>query len=324
MDCVFVLRQPESVDLPYGIRKVKYNTFSYLYEMATAKVWVDNTRKQPQIVKRKGQLYIQTWHGGLPLKKIEKDAVDSLDNEYIKTAVNDSKQIDYLLASSEWGMEWLRRCFWYSGQILKCSSARLDPLFSYNPKIIGDIKHKLKIDEGIKIVLYAPTFRKENSIKAYNIDFEKLTDSMCKRFGGKWITIVKLHPNIAESKFCLPDSVINMSNYPDITDLYLISDILVTDYSSAMFDYSLLNRPVFLYASDIEEYKGDRDLYFDIYALPFVCSENNEELANNIQNFNNDLYKQKLYEFRDNIGLVEDGSGARFVSDLIVEYCNGR
>jgi len=221
-------------------------------------------------------------------------------------------------------VEWLRRCFWYSGKILKCSSARLGPLFSYDQKIIDDIKRNLKIDEGFKIVLYAPTFRKGNSMEAYNIDFEKLTEEMCKKFGGQWLILVKLHPNIAESEFYLPDSVINMSNYPDITDLYVISDVLITDYSSAMFDYSLLDRPVFLYASDIEDYKEDRDLYFDIFDLPFPCSENNEELAENIRNFDNGVYQQKLHEFRDKIGLVENESGAGFVSDLIVEYCNGR
>ncbi|MGZ1333968.1 CDP-glycerol glycerophosphotransferase family protein, partial [Lactobacillus delbrueckii subsp. bulgaricus] len=139
------------------MRVVKYNTLRYLYEMATARVWVDNTRKQPHIVKRKGQFYIQTWHGGIFIKKIEKDAENVLDSEYVKTAINDSKNIDCFLTNSKWGENQIRRCFWYDGDIEITGSPRVDIIFNCSESKKKEIRNSLGINVKDHILLYAPT-----------------------------------------------------------------------------------------------------------------------------------------------------------------------
>ena len=299
IDCVFVLKDPDNFQLPDGIRKVKYNTISYLYEMVTACIWVDNTRKQPYIVKRHGQTYIQTWHGGISFKMVEKDVESSLDKEYVKTAISDSKKIDYLLTNSLWGEKQLRRCFWYDGKIICTGSARLDLLFSQTITEKKELKKTFGMEFEEHVLLYAPTFRKDKRLDVYDIDYINLISALKKRFGGDWKILLKLHPNISNLKCNLPESVIDVTLYPDINQLYGIADVLITDYSSSIFDFSILKKPAFIYAKDIKEYSQDRNTYFDIKKLPFILAENNKELVNIIEKFDEKQYRIELERFHD-------------------------
>lgn len=319
VDCVFVLDHEPVDTLPSGIRIVRYNTLRYLYELATAKFWIDNTRKQDFVVKRKGQIYIQTWHGALPLKKIEKDISGILSNKYIKTAKNDSKMIDYLLTSSEFGENILKDSFWYEGKILITGSPRLDILFQNNIQLKEKIRNELSLDNGVKYILYAPTFRDDGNTDVYKIDFDKIIEKFSHRFGGKWKVIFRLHPNIREKYIFLNENIIDASYYPDITNLYLIADCLITDYSSTMFDYALTGKPVFLYAPDSETYFSIRHSYFDLEDLPFELCKSIEELENRILNFNINTYKKNVNLFFNKINLLEDGHASERVVNLILK-----
>lgn len=323
LDCVVVLNNKNEIGtLPTGIRGVKYNSIRYLYEMATAKVWIDNTRKQPHILKRKKQFYIQTWHGGLSFKKVEKDAINSLDEEYIKTAINDSKNIDVLLTNSVWGFEQLRRCFWYDGEITITGSPRLDILFNYKKSDVIDLKNEFNIGSDEHVVLYAPTFRKKDDFSVYNVDFKKMAIALHERFGGKWKVLVKLHPNIKDKGYIPPDGVMDVTQFPDINKLYIITDILLTDYSSSILDFMITYRPAFLFAVDIDDYTKDRDTYFDLHSLPFLLSESNDELMNNIKQFDPDIYEESLYRFLDTLGVKEDGHASNRVVEMVMKAVN--
>lgn len=317
VDCVFVLDHPDRYSLPLGIRTVRHNTVKYLYEMATAKFWVDNTRKQPHIIKRRGQKYIQTWHGAIAFKMIEKDVQGVLDEEYVRTAIHDSSQIDYLLTNSKWGEDMLRRCFWYDGKILRTGSARLDILFRQTQAQKQAIRDQLKIPARARVLLYAPTFRKSKRMDVYDIDYSRLQSALETRFGGKWKIMVKLHPNISDLRYNIPDYVIDATLYPDINELYGISDALITDYSSSILDYSVLRKPAFVYACDIEEYSQDRSTYFDIRALPFPLAENNEQLNEQVLHFDEGAYLNDLTAFHEELDLLEDGHASQRVADLI-------
>lgn len=318
-NCVFVLENPKSESVPKEITVVKYNSIRYLYEMATAKVWIDNTRKQPHILKRKGQFYFQTWHGTISLKRAERDVERNLAESYVKTAINDSKNIDTLLVTNDWGEEYFKQFFWYSGPILKCGSPRLDLLFDYDLKLVDIIKQKIGVKKTEKIVLYSPTFRRDSSLKVYNIDYKLLKRSLEKRFGGEWKVIIKLHPNIKQLKLEIPQDVIDVTQYSDMTELYLISDFMITDYSSTMFDFSVLGKAAVLYASDVEEYMNDRDFVFNINELPYPLAQNNSELEAIITNFDEERYKMNLINFQRRVGLREDGKGAETIMNYITE-----
>lgn len=326
-DCVFVLDDPQKDEVPSKIRVVKHNTLRYLYEMATARVWVDNTRKQRHIVKRKGQFYIQTWHGGIFIKKIEKDAENVLDRSYVKTAINDSKNIDCFLTNSKWGEDQIRRCFWYdNGPIEITGSPRVDIIFNCSEGKKKDIRRSLGINGEDHILLYAPTFRKDKSMEYYNIDFERIAKALQIKFGGSWKFLVRLHPNIRDlaHDFVNGAAVIDGSQYPDINELYCISDALITDYSSSIFDYSLTKKPAFIYATDVEQYSKDRDVHFKFEDLPYPFSENNDQLEQNILQFDRKLYQNQLNNFFKGLGVVEDGHATERVAKIIESVINSK
>lgn len=316
-DLVVALRD-NNCNIPSGIRVVRHNSIKLLYELATAKIWIYNTRKQRNLLKRKGQFYIQTWHAGIALKKIERDVEKNLDDVYVKTAIADSKDIDVLFTNSDCGYNQLRQCFWYNGNIEKTGSQRLDILF--NPRGIDkNVRRKIGIEEKTKVLLYCPTFRRNNDLSVYSLDYARVIEELGKKFGGNWIVLVKLHPNIKEKEINLPNSVINVSNYPDINELFTITDVLITDYSSSMLDYSIIKKPAFIYATDYDDYSQDRDTYFDIKTLPFPFADNNDELINNIRNYNYKSYEEKLTRFHDSLGLLEDGNACERAYNIIME-----
>ena len=319
-DCVIVLNNINE-EIPDKARCVKNKSLRYLYELTTAHIWIDNTRKQPYILKRKNQIYIQTWHGCPWIKKIEKDAEAMLDKEYVKTAINDSNNIDILLTNSEWGENAFRKCFWYNGNILRVGSPRLYPLFNSSDKQIKTIREKNYLKSEYKYIMYAPTFRKDGSTDAYNINFKKIITAFQTKFGGKWGIMLRLHPNISEKQILIDDvndfEVIDVTKYPDINELYIIADALITDYSSSIFDFSITQKPAFIYTSDLEKYTKERDMAMDITNLPYPFAENNDDLVRNILFFDNKCYLKRLAAFHNKLGMIEDGKACKRVYDLI-------
>lgn len=315
--CVFVLKNKSTEGIPEKIKVVKYNSLSFLYELVTAKFWIDNTRKQSFVVKRKNQIYIQTWHGSILLKKIEQAAEKVLDKEYVDTAKKDSKNIDYLLVSSKWGKETFEKCFWYNGKICITGSPRVDILVNDSEQVKQETLKKLKLNKNKKILLYAPTFRRDSSNKAYTIDYKRMIQVLREVTGNDWIILTKLHPNIANLNLIKDEDVVNVSNYPDISELYLISDMLITDYSSTMFDFSITKKPVLLYCADIDEYIDERNFNLDLFKLPYAISQNNDELERNIRRFNYEEYLDRLKNFFEKLDIIEDGLATKRVIEII-------
>ena len=326
-DLVWVLSNTEDKNtLPKGVRYTKYNSIKYFYELCTSKVWVDNHRKIIDISKRKNQYYIQAWHGAFGLKKVEKDAEAVLNPKYIKQAKHDSKMIDLMISNSAFCTKLYKRAFWYSGDVLECGTPRNDILIHGDSgKLKTQIRKRLKLNNDEKIVLYAPTFRRDENIDCYNIDFKRLVKSLSKKFDGEWKVLVRLHPNISHKskQLALESNILDVSDYGDMYELMLISDILISDYSGVMFDFSLQNKPVFLYASDIDNYLDDRGFYFEYSELPYSYAQNNDELIKNIEMFNEKKYHSALKKFYSSIGSVESGNASKKVADKICKIIEG-
>lgn len=313
------LVQDTKEEMPIGIRTVKYNSIKAIYELVTARLWIDNARKAEYVRKRKKQFYIQTWHGCLALKKIEKDAEKALPKYYIKSAIQDSKMANLMVSNSKFCTNLYKNSFWYNGKIIECGSPRNDIIVNYDEKSKKVIKGKFNIDNNIKVVLYAPTFRKNKNLDIYDVNYKKLTEVLNKKFGGGWCVMVRLHPGIAEKSNFINynDYVLNASNYSDMQELLTISDILITDYSSSMFDFMLTKKPIFLYSSDMDDYIKDRDFYFDYYNLPFSIATNNVELGNNILSYNEKDYIGKVKSFIKENEIKENGNASVIIADII-------
>lgn len=322
-DIVWAFNTPERYYIG-GIRKVRYYSLSFFYELCTAKFIVTNYRMPLFFRKRKRQIYIQTWHSSLRLKTIEKDAETQLTPGYVKMAKQDSKAIDCLLSGCRFSTEIFKSSFWYDGFILECGTPRNDLFFTQVFNIRKKINSTYSISENTRIVLYAPTFRKDYRLDYYNIDYAKLVQAFSARFGGEWTVLVRLHPHLQQlSRLLLAESnVIDTTSYDDIQELLAASDIIISDYSSLMFDFSLTGRPCFLYLPDLDEYtRKDRKLYFDIKKLPYIKAYSNDDLIKSIKLFDEINYKNDLIAFNSQIGSFENGTSCQQILDYINNKC---
>ena len=146
-------------------------------------------------------------------------------------------------------------------------------------------------------------------------------ESLHKKTGDEWNGLIRLHPNASElcEKLNLPSNVRNLTSYPDMQELLLISDCFITDYSSAIFDFSVKGKMAFMFALDLADYIKDRDLYFNFTELPYSFAQSNEELAQNILFFSKNEYEQKNHDFfYVRCGLYEGGHASEFVADRII------
>ena len=311
----WLLKEPDQ-KVPAGISPLRYGSLRSFYHLATAGFWIDNNRKEPYVVKRKKQYYLQTWHGSIPLKKIEKDAEDSLSDFYKLNAVRDAKMTDLMIADSAFSAELYRNSFWYDGEIKRLGTPRFDALFDKSD--VPGIKDDLGIERDQFVVLYAPTFRNNSDKSVYDIDLQKVKAVFGEKTGKEVAVLVKMHPNIPECSVEIDKSVaVDVSAYPDIYDLMKISDVLITDYSSTMFEFPVADpKPVFCYAKDKDDY--DRGFYFDLDELPFLFARSNDELIKGIKSFDQEKYEHGLKAFYERIDFYADGQASKNVTDHLL------
>lgn len=321
-DIVWVLERERPIpeDFPDGIRLVRHFSMEYLKEISTAKVIICNhrTSEYHRFSKRKGQYYIQTWHSSLRLKKIEGDA-PLLDPAYVESAKADSEKIDLLLSGCQFSSDIFRRAFWYSGEILECGTPRCDGFFHSNAATRKQVFSHYHIPDGKKLALYAPTFRKDGKPSLYGFSPEMLQEAL----GPDWVVGCRLHPNL-NGKLDM-GSGLDMTGYPDMQALLQSCELLITDYSSSMFDMAIAGKACALYMPDLTAYQEkERGLYFDVQKLPFPKAETMQALCLCLQNWDAEEYKGRLQSFCQQIGSFENGTAAATVAQQLETICFGR
>lgn len=308
-----------------GIRSVKTMSLRYFYELCTAKVIITNYRMPEYFHKRQKQYYIQTWHSSLRLKKIEGDAEDSLSLNYIKMAKKDSRQCDLLISGCKFSTEIFKRAFWYTGSILECGTPRNDYLVHPRQNEQVRIKERLGIEVHKKIILYAPTFRKDHNLEVYDLEYKSLQHWAEEKWGGKWCICIRLHPHLDSKKLHITwsEDLRDVSKWEDIQELLLIADIVISDYSSLIFDFSFTKRPCFLYTPDMQDYIAhDRGLYFNIQSLPFEIATDKEMLKQKIMAFDTTQYEERLQSFMQKIESFEEGTACQHLAEHIEHVIN--
>lgn len=329
--CYYILNEPKKVSLPGAGKKVKNSRLKYYYLMAVAGTWVCDTRFQNYIIKRNEVTYIQTWHG-TPLKKLALDMerVDMAETtnieEYRTEFRKNSATWDYLVSQNPFSTETFRRAFDFRGTILEIGYPRNDILFRQNqPEEIVRLKRKYSLPEDRRIMLYAPTWRDNAYYDKYSYKFVSGMDfeQMCQAFGKDSILLVKYHYMVRET--------IDWSNYKgfvremdaevEIAELYLISDLLITDYSSVMFDYSLLRKPMFFYTYDLDSYKNQlRGFYFDLTKeAPGPVVTDTEELIQNIKGYCPEEYKEASRRFYEKYNPFDNGHASEQLIEIILQ-----
>lgn len=319
-DIVWVTKDVNS-KYPEGIRTVEWDSKEAIYELATASVWVDNQRKLWYHRKRKKQFFVETWHGGAgPIKKIGADNPANYNNKpYEHTSKHMDKIVDIMVSNGTMRSEIYRRAFLYTGKILECGAPRNDILVNNWQDFVKPVREYYDIPVDAKIVMYAPTYRKGRNTDQIQLEGKDIIDALSEKFGGTWYMLKRLHPTMTQKadELHYDERIINASDYDDMQELLAASDVLISDYSSVISEFSIMNKPIFLYAEDVAGYGDERDFYIDYFKLPYSVATDEDELKKNIASFEEKDYVDRLDNYRQVIGTKETGVAAKTVVDEI-------
>lgn len=334
VDVVWLTAKEYEYSVPTWIRSVPYTfNLKMLYEMSTAKVWIDSHRLKSFVRKKKGQFFLETWHGGLGMKKIEMDTeAVRKSQEQMSELKNTCKLADVFISNSDHLSNIYRKAFGYQGPIWKCGYPKNDILLQHQSQIAQDTRKDLNINHNTQIVLYAPTYRdgfawrNEKDFSVFDINYEEVKKAVKERFGGNWTILVKWHPTMIpyiQRNHIHFDNVMDVTEYNNMQGLICAANIIISDYSSCIFDAALREIPCFIYAKDFEEYKRTQGTYFKMEELPFPYAKNNEDLLSIILHYNHDTFLKKWDEFKTQTGLVETGHATKDIAEMIIKILNG-
>ena len=304
-----------------GIKVVKYKSLEYLYYVMTSRVYVDNAEFWSALKFRPSQMVLETWHGGGAYKRVGGHRIDVNEREQ-QHAVEKMNKITLFLSSSRAFTKFvIREAYQYHGEVLECGLPRNDDLLHPDPAVPARVRQALGIPENARVLLYAPTFRNSHSLDLYDVDFGRLKAALETRFGGEWIIVLRMHYYLADKAMASSAPYLrNATDYPDMQDLLQCADVLLTDYSSCMWDFSLMEKPCFLYARDIAEYRGERDFYTPIDSWPFPLSADNDALVRVISEFDENAYRADTARHHAELGSTESGTAAKQCVERIVDH----
>lgn len=313
-------------------KKIKRGSFRYYYYMATSGYWIFNCRQADKIKKRKETIYLQTWHG-TPLKKLGMD-MESVSmagqndiEDYKKKFYNNSRRWDYLISQNDYSTDIFSSAFAFDKKILDYGYPANDILYNKNNKNdINKLKEKLSIPKDKKVILYAPTWRDDNFYKKghYRMKMELELEKMRNELGNEYIVLLRMHYLITNS--------INIEDFEgfaydfstgfDIQELYLVTDILITDYSSVMFDFANLKRDTIFYTYDIERYRDSlRGFYFDFEKeAPGPLVKTTDEVIECVKNLKSirKNYNENKIKFYNKFCHIDNGQAAKKIFEEIL------
>ena len=304
--------------LPPYVHVVKSGSPAWFREFAKSSVIVTNTACVPNIIKRKGQMFIQTWHGDRAFKKI---LYQAWSNQEPPIPFIDNVITDLCVAGSNSGVQMYRDAFKYSGHIYSNGCPRNDCLVKPNPNKIKRIRDTLGIKDGHKVLIFAPTFRdNDNSLQSITLDIKTVLEHLRSK-GDKWTCLIRAHSGSRGIEYQYSDNVIDVSDYPDMADLLLIADFLITDYSSCATDFILCHKPIILFQDDLDDYNSkSRGFANDPKTAGFIIARSNEDIVEIIDHYSDDDYYKMCEKALAYFGTSESGNASHDVANVIIQH----
>lgn len=320
----------KNIEIP-GAEVKEYFSLPYFYYMSKAKYWIINCKLPTYICKKPDQIYLQTWHG-TPLKRLGHDIIASDNATFYRSAMSfesmcqsydiDVARYNYMISPNKFCTEVFQTSFGINRErLIETGYPRNDFITNATADDVKSLKDKFHLPMNKKIILYAPTWRDNSFVAAgytfdLKADFHKWKDIL----GDEYVIVFKPHYliiNKYENDHSLDGFLYSISANAEINELYVLSDILITDYSSVFFDYAVLNRPIYFYMYDIDEYKGElRGFYLDIYKeLPGKIYEYEKQMLLDIKNNVYDYSYLKIFNERFNS--EQTGNCAQKVIDIV-------
>jgi CDP-glycerol glycerophosphotransferase len=317
-----------SVAAPEGARVVLSGTEDYYEALARSRYLIANDDMGTAYQKRDGQVYVQTWHG-TPLKRIGFDIGRPRfisGTRYFDVLTEDVAKWDLLISPNPFSTQIMRGAFRYTGEILESGYPRNDVMQSGDAGCVAaDVRRRLGLAEGKRVVLYAPTWRDDQYYASgrYRFDFRLDLERARQELGDDHVFLIRGHHHMAEDvpTGTRPDFAINVTAYPDISELLLVTDILVTDYSSVMFDFAPTGRPMLFFTYDLEQYRDDlRGFYFNFEAEapgPLLASSDDVIAAIADIDAVSARHQASYGRFRAKFCPLDDGKAAARVCDCV-------
>ena len=299
--CVWAFEDPS---LFPDLESITIDTLKYFKTALKAKYWVTNTNIERGLsFKKNDQIFLNTWHG-VALKHIGNDCPGRKDFNF--------KTVNYLVVSGKYDERVCKSAFRATEDIfLRCGMPRNERLWHSTEDERIEIRNKLGISQGKKVILYAPTWRdSKDGGKSYEIKPPIHFDKWKKQLGEEYIVLFRAHHQTTKVLGIVYDDFVrNASDYPDVNDLLIASDILITDYSAIAFDFCILCKPILCYAYDYDTYLAERGTYFemnDVY--PNTICKTEEVLLDSIKRIKKEEEYEKTKRFREQF--IEYGGNA--------------
>jgi CDP-glycerol glycerophosphotransferase len=322
-DHVWLIDPTHGEGFPADARTVPWGTPECIRTLEAADLLVANTHTDIEWRKREDATYLQTWHG-TPLKRIHHDVLWAPEGR-LQRLDRDIAKWDLLLSPNPASTPRLRGAFGFQGEVLESGYPRNDVLLAADRDDRRQrLRAELEIAPGATAVLYAPTWRDDAVFAEGGKDFELALDlDAFEELGGERVMLLRLHPFLTgRLEAAGRPAVRDVSSWPDVADLYLVADVLVTDYSSTMFDFAVTERPQLFFTYDLDDYRDRlRGFYFDLEPVaPGPLLATNEALLEALA----DLpavaaaHAERYADFRGTFCSLEDGQASERVADRLL------
>lgn len=309
-----------SVAVPDGATPVIIKSRQWWDVIGRVRYFVTNAWVSGELVKRPHQQVVQTWHG-TPLKLMGIDRpANKAKAGYADRTARETAVWDYLLSANPHSTEVFRRAYMYDGNLLELGYPRNDALPPGRSDRGPSVRRLLGIGDGQKVVLFMPTWRENQKKMVRHLDLDELATSL----GDGYTFLVRGHANtLRHDRAVSGRQIIDVTTYPEISDLYLASDIAITDYSSAMFDFTVTGKPILFFVPDMDDYRDRlRGVYFDLAEVaPGPLLARTGEVAPviaNIDKVHHD-HAERYAAWQQRFNALDDGEAAVRVVDAIFE-----
>ena len=322
-EIIWATTHPDTCDdiKALGIKVIKSGSAEQFKKYLRTRFFITNDAFPVWALRRPNQYWMNTWHAGMNYKHIGYDYLMPMSRANAKMFRIKNRQPNFYLSGSKFFTEDTSKSFRFDEKIfVPTGLPRNDIFFKDRPDICEKVRKFYGIDADTKMVIFAPTFRVGMRSSTFGMDFKMVCDAFAQRFGGKWVLLFRNH-NFVKAKNTYAGAI-DVSSYHDMQELMYAADVLISDYSSCLYDFCMTGRPAFVYATDIDNYvQNERSFAYPFEKWPFPVADSNDVLVDKIVNFDESDYNARVTEHLRDAGAYDNGTASEQAVNIIKKYC---
>ena len=323
LEIIWVTMHPETCQEleELGVKVMKSNSKKQVIKYLRTRFFITNDAFPSWALHRPGQKWMNTWHGAMNYKHIGYDYLAPMSPLAARLFKIRNRQPDFFLSGSDFFTKDTAKSFRLSERVFVPSGLpRNDVFFENQEEICRKVRKHYNIGENKRMAIFAPTFRRGMKADTFGMDFELVCNALQEKFGGEWVILFRNH-NFVKGKQTF-SGIVDVSGYHDMQELMCAADVLISDYSSCLYDYCMTKKPAFVYATDLENYmNNDRSFAYPFEKWPYPAAKTNEELEEQIRVFDQQEFEKKVAAHLQDVGAYDNGSASEQVAKLVEKYC---